>query len=162
MCQAIQLHWCIRRPRSSSAGSRRQIEPERIPTETETTAGLEPKLQKRSSPIYLTGHVSVNYFLALFVQTKHPLYHKISASPVLIQCQPFVSPLRVKTWEVRKVLPKLTRYPNSMVESRAWMMDHKPQKKWDAKENLFSNIRMGGHCLFPTPFHSYRLVVGVV
>lgn len=23
-----------------------------------------------------------------------------------------------------------------MVDSRAWMMDHKPQKKWDARENL--------------------------
>lgn len=32
----------------------------------------------------------------------------------------------------------LTRYPNLMVESRAWMIDHKPQKKWDARENLHS------------------------
>lgn len=52
---------------------------------------------------------------------------------------------------------KLTRYPNSMVESRAWMMDHKPQKKWDAKENLYSKIC--GHCLFPKSFNNYRLVL---
>lgn len=25
-----------------------------------------------------------------------------------------------------------------MVESLAWMIDHKPQKKWDARENLHS------------------------
>lgn len=42
------------------------------------------------------------------------------------------------TWILSKVKKylRLTRYPNLMVDSWAWMMDHKPQKKWDASENL--------------------------
>ncbi len=30
----------------------------------------------------------------------------------------------------------LTMYPNSILDSLAWMMDHSPQKKWDAKAYL--------------------------
>ena len=41
-------------------------------------------------------------------------------------------------------------YPNSMVEILAWMMDHKPQKKWDAKENL------------QTHTHTHTLQIGVL
>lgn len=34
-----------------------------------------------------------------------------------------------------------------MVESRAWMIDHKPQKKWDARENLY--LKRHGHSVMP-------------
>lgn len=57
-----------------------------------------------------------------------------------------------------KHLKKLTRYPNLMVDNRAWMMDHKPQNKWDARENLqehtdtlvcscFFNLTIAQSCL---------------
>lgn len=32
-------------------------------------------------------------------------------------------------------------YPNSILESLAWIMDHRPQKKWEARANL----QMGTH-----------------
>lgn len=35
----------------------------------------------------------------------------------------------------------LTMYPNSIVEILAWIMDHRPQKKWEARANL----QMGTH-----------------
>lgn len=61
-------------------------------------------------------------------------YHSYSCA-VLIHWQPLYIQA-IKT--CIKATERLTRYPNWMVESRAWMTDHKPQKKWDARENLRS------------------------
>lgn len=44
-----------------------------------------------------------------------------------------------------------------MVESRAWMTDHKPQKKWDAMENLNSKTQLvlcvTFYCVFVQSLH---------
>lgn len=37
----------------------------------------------------------------------------------------------------------LTMYPNSILEILAWMMDHSPQRKWDANAYLHMKNKSG-------------------